>query len=61
MDKEETMTQFVKIFAEQTMSQLELSINSYLKKSPAKIISISYTADNKYVYSERAIVVFEKE
>lgn len=53
--------QFVKIFAEQTMSQLELSINNYLKKCPAKIISISYTADNKYVYSERAIVAFEKE
>jgi len=55
------MTQFVKIFAEETMSQLELSINNYLKKCPVRIISISYTADNKYVYSERALVVFEKE
>ena len=56
------MAQFVKIFAEETMSQLERSINDYLKKkSPIKIISISYTSDNKYVYSERAIVVFEKE
>lgn len=55
------MVQFVKIFAEQTMSQLELSINNYLKTHPAKIVSISYTADNKYVYGERAIVVFEKE
>lgn len=53
--------QFVKIFAEQTMSQLELSINNYLKKYPAKIISVSYTTDNKYVFSERALVVFEKE
>ena len=53
--------QFVKIFAEQTMSQLERLINDYLKKCPTKIISISYTTDNKYVYSERAIVVFEKE
>ena len=55
------MKQFIKIFAEQTMSQLELSINDYLKKCPAKIISISYTTDNKYVFSERALVVFEKE
>ena len=55
------MKQFVKIFAEQTMSQLELSINNYLKTHPVKIISISYTTDNKYQYSERAIVVFEKE
>lgn len=55
------MRQFVKIFAEQTMSQLELSINDYLKKCPAKIISVSYTTDNKYVFSERALVVFEKE
>ena len=55
------MTQFVKIFAEETMSQLEHSINDYLKKCPAKIISISYTTDNKYVYSERAIACFEKE
>jgi len=54
------MTQFVKIFAEQTMAQLERSINDYLKKSPAKIISISYTTDNKYVYSERAMICFEK-
>jgi hypothetical protein len=43
------------------MSQLELSINDYLKKCPAKIISVSYTTDNKYVFSERALVVFEKE
>ena len=55
------MTQFVKIFAEQTMAQLELSINNYLKKCPAKIISISYTTDNNCVYSERAIACFEKE
>lgn len=55
------MKQFVKIFAEQTMSQLELSINNYLKERPIKIISISYTTDSKYQYSERAIVVFEKE
>ena len=52
---------FVKIFAEQTMSQLELEINNYLKNNSTKIISISYTSDSKYVYSERAIVVFEKE
>lgn len=52
--------QFVKIFAEQTMAQLKLSINSYLKKCPAKIISISYTTDNKYVFSERAMICFEK-
>lgn len=55
------MKQFIKIFAEQTMAQLELSINNYLKKCPAKIISVSYTTDNKYVFSERALVVFEKE
>ena len=55
------MAQFVKIFAEETMSQLERSINDYLKKCPAKIISVSYTTDNKYVFSERALVVFEKE
>ena len=55
------MTQFVKIFTEQTMSQLELSINDYLKTCSAKIISISYTTDNRYIFSERAIVVFEKE
>jgi hypothetical protein len=55
------MAQFVKIFAEQTMSQLELSINNYLKKCPVKIISISYTTDSKYQYSERALIVFEKE
>ncbi len=53
--------QFVKIFAEQTMSSLELEINNYLKNNSTKIISISYTSDNKYVFSERAIVVFEKE
>jgi len=52
--------QFVKIFAETTMSQLEFSINNYLKNCPAKIISISYTT-NSYVFKERAIVVFEKE
>ena len=55
------MTQFVKIFAEQTMSQLELSINNYLKKYSVKIISISYTTDDKYQYNERALIVFEKE
>ena len=55
------MEQFVKIFAEQTMGQLELSINNYLKTRPVKIISISYTTDSKYVYSEKVIVVFEKE
>ena len=53
--------QFVKIFAEQTMAQLELSINNYLKKSSAKIISISYTADINLVFKERALVLFEKE
>jgi hypothetical protein len=53
--------QFVKIFAEQTMAQLELSINNYLKKCPAKIISTSYTTDNKYVFSERAMICFERE
>lgn len=52
--------QFVKIFAEKTMSQLESSINDYLKKFPVKIISISYTT-NSYVFKERALVVFEKE
>ena len=55
------MEQFVKIFAETTMSQLEFSINNYLKEYPAKIISISYTADIHLVFKERAIVVFEKE
>ena len=53
--------QFVKIFAEKTMSQLELSINNYLKTHPVKIISISYTADIHLVFKERAIVVFEQE
>ena len=53
--------QFVKIFAEQTMAQLELSINNYLKKYPVKIISISHTTDIHLVFKERAIVVFEKE
>lgn len=53
--------QFIKLFAEQTMSSLEFKINNYLKNNSVKIISISYTSDNKYIFRERAIVVFEKE
>ena len=55
------MAQFVKIFAEQTMSSLELEINNYLKNNYTKIISVSYTADINLVFKERALVVFEKE
>ncbi len=53
--------QFVKIFAEETMSQLELSINNYLKECPVKVISISYTTNNEYIFSERAIICFEEQ
>ena len=54
--------QFIKIFAEQTMSSLELEINNYLKNNPVKIISISYyCCDHSFIFGERAIVVFEKE
>ena len=53
--------QFVKLFAEQTMSSLEFEINNYLKNNPVKVISISYYCDNSFIFGERAVIVFEKE
>lgn len=53
--------QFIKIFAEETMSSLEFKINHYLKNNLVKIISISYNYNNSSIFSERAVVVFEKE
>lgn len=53
--------QFIKIFAETTMSALEFKINNYLENNSVRMISISYNYINNAVFRERAIVVFEKE
>jgi len=53
--------QFIKIFAETTMSALESKINNYLENNPVKIISISYNYINNAVFKERAFIYFEEE